>query len=40
VKIDRFTGARMSETASGDNVISECFRPGPLPEFGIELDGG
>ncbi|WP_099245508.1 penicillin-binding protein 1A [Pelagimonas phthalicica] len=31
VKIDRFSGARVGEGASGDNVVSECFR-----EFDIE----
>ncbi|TCS67001.1 penicillin-binding protein 1A [Primorskyibacter sedentarius] len=40
IKIDRFTGARLSDSASGDNVVSECFREGEEPFFGIQLDGG
>lgn len=40
IKIDRFTGGRLSDDASGDNVISECFRVGEEPVFGIMFDGG
>ncbi|GGX46894.1 penicillin-binding protein 1A [Tateyamaria omphalii] len=40
IKIDRFSGARLSDTASGDNVVSECFRDGFEPTFGITFDGG
>jgi len=40
IKIDRFSGARLPETASGPNVVSECFRIGEEPIFGIMLDGG
>ncbi|MEL7098324.1 MAG: PBP1A family penicillin-binding protein [Pseudomonadota bacterium] len=40
IKIDRFTGARLSDAASGDNVVSECFREGEEPIFGITFDGG
>jgi len=40
IKIDRFTGARLPDAASGDNVIAECFREGELPVFGITFDGG
>ena len=40
IKIDRFTGARLSDGASGDNVVSECFREGEDPVFGIQFDGG
>jgi penicillin-binding protein 1A len=40
IKIDRFTGARLSTDASGDNVVSECFREGEEPIFGITFDGG
>ena len=40
IKIDRFTGARLPDSASGDNVIAECFREGELPIFGIMFDGG
>ena len=40
IKIDRFTGARLSDGASGDNVVAECFREGEEPIFGIQFDGG
>ncbi|APX11251.1 penicillin-binding protein 1A [Tateyamaria omphalii] len=40
IKIDRFTGARLSNDASGPNVVSECFRDGFEPTFGITFDGG
>ncbi|PIE09924.1 MAG: penicillin-binding protein [Rhodobacterales bacterium] len=40
IKIDRFTGARLPDTASGDNVVAECFRQGEEPIFGITFDGG
>jgi len=40
IKIDRFTGARLPNNASGQNVIGECFRPGEEPVFGITFDGG
>ena len=40
IKIDRFTGARLPDSASGDNVVSECFRAGEEPLFGIQFDGG
>ncbi|MFD1342487.1 penicillin-binding protein 1A [Litorisediminicola beolgyonensis] len=40
IKIDRFTGARLSDGASGENVVSECFRQGEEPLFGIQFDGG
>ena len=40
IKIDRFTGARLSDSASGDNVVSECFREGEEPIFGVMFDGG
>ncbi|WBU54390.1 penicillin-binding protein 1A [Paracoccus sp. SCSIO 75233] len=41
-KIDRFTGARLSADATGDNVISEFFRNGTEPdETGMDIiDGG
>jgi penicillin-binding protein 1A len=40
--IDRFTGAKLPEGASGDNVIAEYFREGPESLFGIGtvVDGG
>ncbi|RYH02983.1 PBP1A family penicillin-binding protein [Salipiger sp. IMCC34102] len=40
INIDRFTGARLPDGASGNNVIGECFRPGEEPVFGITFDGG
>ncbi|MEX0365352.1 MAG: penicillin-binding protein 1A [Ruegeria sp.] len=40
IKIDRFSGARLGDTASGPNVVSECFRHGFEPIFGITFDGG
>ena len=40
IRIDRFSGARLPDSASGANVISECFRSGEEPLFGITFDGG
>jgi len=40
IKIDRFSGARLPQDASGESVVSECFRPGEEPIFGIMFDGG
>jgi penicillin-binding protein 1A len=42
INIDRFTGARLPDNASGDNVIAEYFRQGEEPVFGLEgmVDGG
>ncbi len=40
IKIDRFSGARLPDSASGDNVIAECFRSGEEPLFGVTFDGG
>ena len=40
IKIDRFTGARLSDGASGDNVVAEYFREGEEPIFGVTYDGG
>ncbi len=42
VKIDRRTGARLPDDATGDNVVSELFRPGEEPAFGASdvIDGG
>lgn len=40
INIDRFTGARLGDGASGDNVVSEYFRDGEEPIFGIAFDGG
>ncbi|KAA2314742.1 PBP1A family penicillin-binding protein [Pseudooceanicola sediminis] len=40
INIDRFTGARLSDDASGNNVVAEYFRDGEEPIFGITYDGG
>ena len=42
VNVDRFTGARLGEGASGDNVIAEYFRDGADDSFGLGVivDGG
>ncbi len=40
IKIDRFTGARLSDDASGDYVVAEYFRDGEEPVFGLTFDGG
>ncbi len=36
IKIDRHTGERLPDDASGPNVVSEYFREGEEPVFGIE----
>ena len=40
IKIDRFTGARLSSGERGNNVVSECFREGEFIDFGVTFDGG
>ncbi|MEM0936686.1 MAG: PBP1A family penicillin-binding protein [Pseudomonadota bacterium] len=40
VKIDRFSGALLPDTASGTNVVAEYLRDGEVPIFGVALDGG
>ena len=40
IKIDRHSGARLSDGASGANVVAECFREGEEPIFGVTYDGG
>ncbi|MGJ8583003.1 MAG: penicillin-binding protein 1A [Marinosulfonomonas sp.] len=40
IKIDRFTGARLPDDASGENVVAEYFRDGEQPVFGLMYDGG
>jgi penicillin-binding protein 1A len=40
IKIDRFTGARLPDNASGDYVVAEYFRDGAEPIFGLTYDGG
>jgi len=40
IKIDRYTGARLPDDATGEYVVSEYFRDGEEPLFGIMFDGG
>jgi penicillin-binding protein 1A len=42
IRIDRHTGARLSSDATGPNVVSEYFREGEEPIFGLAalIDGG
>ncbi len=40
IKIDRFSGARLADDATGDNVVAEYFRDGEEPLFGTIFDGG
>ncbi len=40
IKIDRYTGARLDDDASGANVVAEYFRDGEEPVFGVMYDGG
>lgn len=40
IKIDRFTGGRLPDSASGDYVVAEYFRDGDDPIFGLTYDGG
>ncbi len=40
IKIDRFSGARLPDDATGDYVQAEYFRDGEEPTFGIAFDGG
>ncbi len=40
INIDRFTGARLRDGATGDNVVAEYFREGEDPLFGTLVDGG
>lgn len=40
IKIDRFSGARLPDSASGPNVVAEYFRDGADPMFGLAFDGG
>jgi penicillin-binding protein 1A len=40
INIDRFSGARLPDGASGDNVVAEYFRDGEEPIFGLFVDGG
>ncbi len=40
VKIDRYSGARLPDSASGPHVVAEYFRDGEEPIFGVVFDGG
>ena len=40
INIDRFTGGRLPDDASGENVVAEYFRDGEEPVFGLFVDGG
>ena len=40
INIDRFSGGRLPDDATGENVVRECFRSGEEPLFGIMFDGG
>lgn len=40
IKIDRYTGARLPDDASGEYVVAEYFRDGAEPIFGLTYDGG
>ncbi|GAB5436269.1 MAG: PBP1A family penicillin-binding protein [Falsiruegeria mediterranea] len=40
IKIDRFTGGRLPDNASGEYVVAEYFRDGAEPIFGLAYDGG
>nr|WP_251134261.1 PBP1A family penicillin-binding protein [Falsiruegeria litorea] len=40
IKIDRFTGGRLPDNASGAHVVAEYFRDGEEPIFGRTYDGG
>src|SRR6056297_2674003 len=40
IKIDRYSGARLPDEASGAHVVAEYFREGEEPIFGFVFDGG
>ena len=40
IKIDRFSGARLPDDATGESVVAEYFRDGEEPVFGLMYDGG
>jgi len=40
IKIDRYTGGRLPDNASGEYVVAEYFRDGEDPLFGLMFDGG
>ncbi|WP_375263164.1 penicillin-binding protein 1A [Palleronia sp.] len=40
IKINRYTGARLPDSAEGPDVVAEYFRLGEEPMFGVAFDGG
>lgn len=40
IKIDRFSGSRLSAEDEGPNVVAEYFREGEVAHFGVTYDGG
>lgn len=40
IKINRYTGERLPDEAAGEAVVSEFFRTGEEPVFGLMFDGG
>jgi penicillin-binding protein 1A len=40
IKIDRYTGSRLPDDATGPYVVAEYFRDGWEPIFGLAYDGG
>ena len=40
IKIDRYSGERLPDHADGEHVVSEFFRDGEEPKFGLTFDGG
>lgn len=40
INIDRFNGERLSDDATGEDVVAEYFRLGEEPVFGVAFDGG
>ena len=40
IKIDRYTGTRLPDDATGPSVVAEYFREGEEPVFGYVYDGG
>ncbi|MEM7296334.1 MAG: PBP1A family penicillin-binding protein, partial [Pseudomonadota bacterium] len=40
IKIDRYTGSRLADNATGETVVAEYFRAGEEPLFGVTFDGG
>lgn len=40
IKINRYTGERLADNASGEAVVAEYFREGEEPVFGLAFDGG